>query len=215
MSMKKRPAGRRPKSSRGEDDTRTAILIAARRLFADRGREGTSVREVAEAAKVNNAMIYYHFKDKDDLYRSVIADAISGLNGIWDEPVFSSSAPVKEKIQNYIVNFIRHEQKSEDIRRIMAMEFARSGKLSCFCEDYFAENYERLIALIREGIKNGEFKDVDPSMAVAALIGTIVHNFIMLPMAEHVRGKKIQLSTQKLGEFVTELYFRGLVRGSR
>ena len=212
IALHRRSAGRRPKSDQPAGDTRAAILAAARRLFAQRGFEGASMREVAEAARVNNAMIYYHFKDKDDLYRAIIHDSVAGLNSIWDDPLFTSSATIQQKIRRYIVEFIRYEENSEDIRRIMAMEFAKSGKIKCICEEFFADNQARLIELVKAGIKSGELKKIDPFMAVAALIGIIVHNFIMLPMAEHVKGKKISWSADELGDFVAELFFKGLAK---
>jgi len=207
----KRTVGRRPKSGRREGDTRAAILTAARRVFAQRGLDGTSVREVAAAASVNNAMIYYHFKDKDDLYRSVLADSFSALAAIWNDDVFTSSAPVKQKISNYVENFIRYEQANEDIRRIMAMEFATSGgNIACICEKYFTDSYVRLIKIFSEGIKKGELKKFDPAVAVASLFGVIVHNFILQPMAEHMLGKSLNLSPKKFGAFVIDLFFNGL-----
>lgn len=212
LSLPRRTAGRRPKTDSSECDTRVAIMNEARRVFAQRGFEGTSMREIAEAARVNNAMIYYHFKNKDDLYRAIIHESVADLNSIWDEPLFRSSAPVIQKIHRYIAKFIRYEQKSDDIRRIMAMEFARSGKISCLCEEFFAENQKRLVELLQEGMKSGELKKTDPLMSVAALVGIIVHNFIMLPMAEHVKGKKVSLSAGKLEAFVAELFFNGLAK---
>lgn len=214
----KRPAknqkhtpGRRPKAGRTDGDTRAAILAAARRVFAERGLDGTSVREVAEAARVNNAMIYYHFKDKDDLYRSVLADSFSVLKAVWDNEIFKSAAPVRQKIQRYIEGAIRFHQNNDDLRRLMAMDFAASGSNSAWiCEKYFADNYARLTEIFKEGIRTGELKKFDPSHAVASLIGVIIHNFILQPMAEHVRGKSVNLSPKKFGAFVTELFFSGL-----
>jgi TetR/AcrR family transcriptional regulator len=207
----KRSPGRRPKAGRADGDTRAAILAAARRVFAERGLDGTSVREVAEAAKVNNAMIYYHFKDKDDLYQSVLSDSFSALTAIWDNEIFKSSAPVRQKIQRYIEGAIRFHQSNEDLRRIMAMEFAASGGTSgLVCEKYFADSYNRLVGIIKEGMRTGELKKFDPAHAVASLIGIIIHNFILQPMAEHVHGKSVNLSTRKFGVFVTELFFNGL-----
>lgn len=52
-------------------DTKERILIAATSLFASKGFEGTSVRDIASAAQVNLASINYHFENKTGLYLSV------------------------------------------------------------------------------------------------------------------------------------------------
>jgi TetR/AcrR family transcriptional regulator len=207
----KLPAGRRPKTQRDELDTRAMILAAARKIFAAKGMNGTSVREVAEAAKVNNAMIYYYFKGKEDLHRAVLTDSLSAMSAIWDDRIFKGAATVKQKIQRYVVKYIRFQQVNEDLRRILAMEFAASGgNVSWMCERYFADNYARLSRIFKDGMKSGELKKFDPSLAVSSLIGIIIHNFILQPMAEHVHGKKVNLSPKKFGAFVTELFFNGL-----
>lgn len=211
-ASKHRTPGRRPKSRRAEGDTRAAILTAARSVFAKRGLDGASIRDVADAAGVNTAMIYYHFKDKADLYRSVIADSLAAMTSIWDDEIFRSTASVKEKIGKYVEGYIRFHQSNEDIRRIMAMEFAVSGgNMTWICEKFFADNFRRLVGLFREGMKRGELRSFDPFIAAASLIGIIVHNFIMKPVSEYVSGRKRGFSPRKLGEFVTELFFSGLV----
>jgi TetR/AcrR family transcriptional regulator len=203
--------GRRPKAGRTEGDTRGAILAAARCVFARNGVDGTSVREVAEAASVNNAMIYYHFQDKDDLYRSVLTDSFSPMIDIWNDEIFKSSVPVKEKIRKYAESFIRFQQVNEELRRLMAMEFASSGgNIAWICEKYFADNYSRLAEIFKEGMKKGELKKFDPSLAAASLIGVIIHNFILQPVAKHINGKSVNLNPKSFGAFVTELFFSGL-----
>jgi len=196
---------------RTEGDTRSAILAAARHVFAERGLSGASMREVAEAARINNAMIYYHFKDKDHLYRSVLNDSFAAMNEIWNDPLFASEAPVQRQIEKYVECFIRFQQNNEELHRIMAMDFAGSGgKITWICENYFTDNFTRLADLFRKGMKNGELVRCDSSIAVSSIIGMIVHNFIMQPMAEHVYGKRVDLSPKKFGAFVTGLFFNGL-----
>ncbi len=207
----KHTAGRRPKAGRSDGDTRVEILTAARRVFAQRGFDGTTVREVAHAARVNNAMIYYHFKDKGALYRAVLSDSFSTLIDIWNDPVFTSKTSVRRKIEKYVESFIHFQIGNEDLRRIMAMEFAgNSGNITWICDQYFADNYAHLVALLKEGMKRGELKKFEPSLAVTSLIGVIIHNFILQPMAEHVHGKCMNLSSKKFGAFVTDLFFSGL-----
>jgi AcrR family transcriptional regulator len=212
-NAKKAVIGRRPKTTSPDKDTRVVILVAARSVFARRGFDGASTREVAEVAGVNNAMIYYYFKDKDSLYRSVLADSFSALIDIWNDGIFKSPAPVRQKVEKYVEGYIRFHQANEDLRRIMAMEFAVSGgTLTGVCEKYFADNFKRLSGIFREGIRNNELQNIDPSTAAASLIGVIIHNFIMQPMAKHIHGKQMNLSPEKFGVFVTELFFNGLGR---
>jgi TetR/AcrR family transcriptional regulator len=207
----KRSTGRRPKSVLRKGDTRAEILAAARRIFALKGIDGTSVREVAEAAKVNNAMIYYYFRDKDNLYRAVISDSFAPLAAIWDNKVFQGAAPVKLKIKKYVEGYIRFQQVNDDLRRIMAMEFAGSGgNITWICEKHYSDNYKMLAKILNDGIKSGELKKVNPSLVIASLFGIIIHNFIMEPLAKHVHGRHVNLSPGKFGAFVTELLFSGL-----
>ena len=208
---KKKTAGRRPASSKADCGTRASIIAAARRLFAERGLEGTSVREVAEAANVNNAMIYYHFADKVDLYRAVLADSFTEFDRIWEHEVFSTSAPARAKIQKYVEELIRFQQDNEEIRRILSMEFACCGKnLKWLADNFFNRSHEKLVAILKEGIKKGELKKVDLSVAISALVGMVIHSFITRPIAEYVIGNKLDLTTGHFSAFVTGVFFDGL-----
>ncbi len=61
-------------------DTRTEILDVAERLFASRGIDAVSIREVVEAAGVNLASVHYHFGSRDELVREVIRRRVVPMN---------------------------------------------------------------------------------------------------------------------------------------
>ncbi len=209
-------AGRRPKSVRPDHDSRAAILKAARSVFARRGFEGASTREVAETARVNNAMIYYHFKDKLELYRSVLADSFAAFDRVWEHRIFSSDAPTRAKIQKYIEEFIHFQHANEELRKIMSMEFAAcSDNYRWMADEYFSKGYDKLAALMREGVRNGELKKLDISLALPSLVGMIIYSFILRPIAEHVTGKKMKLTAARFGRFVTDMFFEGLGAAGR
>ncbi len=63
------PRGRRP----GGEDTRAAIIAAARSEFAQRGYDGTSMRAVARGAGVDPRMVHHYFDGKSDLFAEVLA----------------------------------------------------------------------------------------------------------------------------------------------
>ncbi|HEX6872542.1 MAG TPA: helix-turn-helix domain-containing protein [Micromonosporaceae bacterium] len=66
----------------GEPDTRTRIQRVALELFTERGYEATSLREIAERLGVTKAALYYHFKSKDEIIDSVVADRIGQVSDL-------------------------------------------------------------------------------------------------------------------------------------
>lgn len=208
---KKRTAGRRPASNQADCCTRSSIITAARTLFAEHGLEGTTVREVAEAANVNNAMIYYHFTDKVEMYRAVLADSFAEFDRIWEHELFSTGASARVKIRKYVEELIRFQHDNEEIRRILSMEFASCGKnIKWLADNFFDHSYEKLAAILKAGMKKGELKKVDLSIAISTLVGMIIHSFITRPIAEYVTGKKLDLNADHFGAFVTGVFFDGL-----
>ncbi len=62
------------------DSTRERILDAAERLFAERGFDGTSIRDVTTEAGANLAAVHYHFGSKEDLVREVLRRVVTPAN---------------------------------------------------------------------------------------------------------------------------------------
>src|SRR5687767_5330440 len=106
---KSMPAPAVPRGAAGEQ-ARERLLLAALRLFADRGFAGTSTREIALAAGANVAAIRYYFGDKEGLYRAAYTEPLGSARddiALYDQPgltldtalaVFMGSflAPMKE-----------------------------------------------------------------------------------------------------------------------
>ena len=61
-------------------DTKTDILDAAERLFADKGFDGTAIREITRVANVNVAAIHYHYGTKEEVLRGVTDRIVGPLN---------------------------------------------------------------------------------------------------------------------------------------
>ncbi|MFE4195444.1 TetR/AcrR family transcriptional regulator [Paenarthrobacter sp. NPDC056912] len=81
MSLEPLRRGRRS----ARDHSREAILVSARRLFAEQGFEGTSLRQVAREASVDPAMVHHFFQGKDDLFAASVelpADPAEVLAGV-------------------------------------------------------------------------------------------------------------------------------------
>jgi AcrR family transcriptional regulator len=210
----KKAIGRRPRAKGIDPNTREDVLSAARKVFAAKGYSGTSVREVADAAQVNKAMIYYYFTDKRDLYRAVLSGSFDTLQGVWDNSIFKSDASSRKKIETYIDGFVRFQHRNEDLRRILAMEYSTTGadseNLKWIARRYFAKNHASLVKILKQGMRAGELRKTDPLMAVVVLIGMIIHSFMFEPMSPHVQGKKINIKVSTLSAFVAGMFFDGI-----
>src|SRR6266481_5787545 len=87
--------------SRGQpEESRAAILRAAAEEFAQHGIAGARTDAIAREARVNKALLYYYFKDKETLYGAVLDNAFAGLKAkVFD--VLDKDVPAREKIMAY------------------------------------------------------------------------------------------------------------------
>ena len=84
--------------SRGQpEESRAAILQAAAQEFAEYGIAGARTDAIAREARVNKALLYYYFKDKETLYGAVLDDAFAGLKSKVFEAL-DSELPPREKV---------------------------------------------------------------------------------------------------------------------
>jgi AcrR family transcriptional regulator len=87
-------------------DTRDVILDAAERLFAASGLNGTSMREIATAANVAQALIHYHFGTKENLYREMFTRRSSEINDERShrlEELFANGTPSLEEVLHVLL----------------------------------------------------------------------------------------------------------------
>src|SRR5271168_4162918 len=88
--------------SRGQpEESRAAILRAAAQEFADHGIAGARTEAIAREARVNKALLYYYFKDKETLYGAVLDDVFSGLKSTVFAVLDGELAP-REKMMAYV-----------------------------------------------------------------------------------------------------------------
>lgn len=76
------PAGRRPRRSSAA--RRADVLVAARRLFAAQGFHATSTRELADAANINDALLYRYFPNKEAILTALVDEAIAAFQVLPD-----------------------------------------------------------------------------------------------------------------------------------
>jgi len=88
------------------DDTRQQLMDAAGPLFAEKGFRSTTVREICDAAKANQAAINYHFGDKENLYIECVRHAGSSCMTRVPMPVWPDGTPPKDRLRDFVRMFV-------------------------------------------------------------------------------------------------------------
>jgi AcrR family transcriptional regulator len=84
------------------DDTRQRLLEAAEQVFAEKGLEAGTVREIIRRAGVNLAAVNYHFGDKETLYQEAVKSAASCQNERYPMPDWPPGTPPARKLREFI-----------------------------------------------------------------------------------------------------------------
>jgi TetR/AcrR family transcriptional regulator len=177
----------RPKQSRA------AILEAAVDEFAWQGVAGARTDAIARAAKVNKALLYYYFKDKEALYGAVL-DHVFGDLLVKVGEVLSRDLPPREKILAYADAHFDYIARHPRYPRIVQGEMMGPGRgksqhLERIVKKYFQPLFGRLSEVLRQGKASGEFRAVDSMHFVPSMIALIVFYFTSAPVTRIMTGK--------------------------
>lgn len=179
--------------SRGQpEESRAAILEAAAREFAEHGIAGARTDSIAREARVNKALIYYYFKDKEMLYSAVLDNAFSGLNATVFR-VLDSDLPPREKIIAYAGAYFDFVASNHIYPRLMQREMMRAKEghslhIDKIINSYIRPVFGRVSELLRQGIADGEFRPVNPVHFVPSMVAMIVFYFSSAPVMQKIVG---------------------------
>src|SRR5208283_899285 len=179
--------------SRGQpEESRAAILKAAAQEFAEHGIAGARTDAIAREARVNKALLYYYFKDKETLYGAVLDDAFSGLKATVFR-VLDGDLPPREKMMAYVGAYFDFIASNQLYPRLMQREMmrARQGQsqhIDKVIKNYIQPIFARVGELMRQGIADGEFRPVNPVHFVPSMVAMIVFYFSSAPMMQKIVG---------------------------
>lgn len=159
---------------------REHIIKNAIELFAEKGFEGTSIRELAAKANVNVAMVNYYFGSKEKLFEAMIELKASYMKGIIEELVKDKTKSEIEKIDTIIENYVTRLLSNPNFHRVLHQEMLMQNRseLNERITGIFLQNTNNFKSIIEQGVRKKIFRKVDPELMLASIIGTI--NQVML-----------------------------------
>lgn len=156
-------------------DKHIHILEVAEDLFADKGFDGTSVRDIAGQAGVNLAMISYYFGSKEKLMAALIQFRAEYTRGILEELNNDETLTPWEKIDKLIELYVNKILNNYKFHCIMTQHLptVQSNEIRDMITDIKTKNFEQVKKIIQEGQRKKLFRKVDMELTVGTVMGTI------------------------------------------
>jgi len=151
-------------------------MESAEKLFADKGFSGTSVRDIAETAGVNLAMISYYFGSKEKLFEAMFAHRSESFKLQLENMLQNKELEPMQKVEQLIEQYIAKLLSQQCFHRIMVREqmINNNGFIATQIQTLKTRNQALIKQLIQEGQDKGVFKnDVDVPLMMMTLIGTV------------------------------------------
>jgi AcrR family transcriptional regulator len=162
---------------------REQIVEAAMRLFADKGFNGTTTKEIAEQVGVSDTMVFRYFPTKEDLYSAIIARA---AGNVYEETPIIELIRRKDDaglLRALATDTITRNEKDPSFLRLLYY----SGLEGHFLSEMFFQmrvrvRIQALADYIAQRMEDGDFCRVDPTLAAMAFMGMVI---------QHVIGREI------------------------
>ena len=167
-------------------ETRARILEAALREFAALGMAGARMDQIAGAAGVNKALLYYHFESKEKLYVAAL-EMISAKIRDRSMAVFLRDASAGERLLRTALDHFDRILAQGAFQSLLQQEMMRlhqgeSDALPVLVKRVFAPLQSMYQSMMREGIASGELIDADWLQIHLAALGANIFYFLAAPV---------------------------------
>jgi len=189
---------------------RGRILETSMKLFAEKGFSGTTTKEIAERAGVNQALIFRYFSTKRDLYGAIIEKKIEEEPGI-EEPLKKYKETKDDRlIFKSIANKMFDKCGNDpDFIRLLHYSALENHELSDMFFDTYVEYVIMLLSeYIKDRISGGFFKEVNPLLAAKAFIGMVINYIIVQELFGEKKDKRIK--QEDVAEVFVKIFLEGI-----
>jgi AcrR family transcriptional regulator len=213
--------------------TKEKIISAAVKVFAEKGKHGATMDEIAKKAKVNKAMLYYFFSTRENIYLETVSFILKTIIIHMAEKLgkkLSKTNDPAKMIQMFVKDHLRAFSENMDYTKVLLEALIHNpeemGKAAELLKnDHFGPlkssgKSSPLEKIFRAGIDKGIFRKVDITQTLISIMGMMLIYFISKPISQAMLdiGVKNEGSFLKQREkSIIDLIFHGIMTdgGSR
>jgi len=193
-------------------ETRSRILDAAERVFHEKGVANGSLEEIAATAEVTRGAIYWHFKDKAELFDAMMQRVVLPAEDLLEQAGEDVKSDPLELLRRATVSVLMRTARDERTQRIFEIAYLKCeyvGDAACVRERHIASQNQCLKSIeagFRACVKAGQLApDVSPRVAAIgamSLVSGLIANYVLDPGS---------FPLKRHAEALVDIYFRGLM----
>jgi AcrR family transcriptional regulator len=184
------------------------LIAAAASLFADKGFNGTTTKEIAKAAGVSEALVFKHFPTKRALYAAILAEKVT-VDELLGTVAEAAKKRDDRRVFTLIAGFRIRPGADSTLLRLLLFSALEGHELSeMFFDKHHRVFYDHLATYIETRIAEGAFRSVDPLLTARAFIGMVVHHRLL----HEIFGVPMHRSHDETVSTYVDIFLTGLVQ---
>lgn len=176
------------------------LLAAALELFVEKGYAATRVEEVARRAGVSKGTLFLYFSSKEELFKAVVRENISGRFAEWGEELTTFEGDSEALLRYCLTSWWERigSTKASGLPKLMMSEAGNFPELTLFYQQEVVQPGNALIQrILQRGVERGELRPLDPVYGIYSVLAPM----IFLTMWKHGHGTcgdaRIELDPQQ------------------
>lgn len=194
------------------------ILEAALEVFGRKGRDGATMREIADRAGLQRPLVHYYFRTKDGLYEAVVRRVFDAFMASLGDAL-EQAPSFAETLRAFIATYVDHMSAHRPVVGLLVNENLDGGStFGKLLRDALAAPEPTppriMIERIQRAVEEGEIRPVDPRHTVLSIVSLCLFFLVTLPtvrVLEPLAEEDFPAFLEARKNHIFELLYRGLV----
>ena len=189
------------------EERKRLIIEAAMKVFAEKGFQGTKTKDIANATGVSEAMIFKIFKNKNDLYNSIIKNNVKDHTQYLGD-LFVDIDKFPAVLKQSILHVVERIEDNPFFLRLMLYTALENQQLAVkFAESHLAGEMDGFAKAIEKGIEQGIFREINPTLAAQTFQSVIAGYSIMHYVLK--LNKNEPFDKNEVAETIVDIFLNG------